>query len=71
MKPVINLEDPIGKTVGRRAAPADTLKYGLSLQRSLVELGGRFAVRRGVYRFHSFEEANEWMMNAIIHRTGD
>ncbi len=70
MKPIINLEDPIGKTVGRRVAPADSLKYGLGLQKSLRQVYGGYPVRRGVYRFHSHEEADEWMMNLLVRKKG-
>lgn len=71
MKPIINLEDHAGKTVGRRTAPANSLAYGLGLQKSLHQLRGGIPVRRGVYRFHSFEEADQWMMNALTRKKGN
>lgn len=68
VKPIINLDDPVGKTVGRRLAPADSLKYGLGLQKSLAQISWRSPIRRGVYRFQSFEEADTWMMNYLVNR---
>ena len=68
MKPIINLEENIGKTVGRRTAPRDALRYGFGVQRTGVELGKALKVRfvpRGVFRFHSHEEADAWMMKHI------
>lgn len=68
MKPIVNLDDPVGKTVGRRLAPADSLKYGLGLQKSLSQLSWRSPIRRGVYRFRSHEEADAWMMDYLVKR---
>ena len=68
MKPIINLEEAIGKTVGRRVAPRDSFRYGMGVQRAGVELGKALKVRfvpRGVFRFHSHEEADAWMMKYI------
>lgn len=68
--PVINIQDPAGKTVGRvRKNPS---KYGTGMQDLVNEvrksqgLGG--ICPRGVYRFRSHEEADEWMMKAIVER---
>ncbi len=66
--PVINVEESIGKTVGYRTkAPR-----GLSPERSSVaasealrrEFGG-LGVPRGVFRFKSHEEADEWMIKHL------
>ncbi|MFZ4681884.1 MAG: hypothetical protein ACOYMS_05250 [Terrimicrobiaceae bacterium] len=64
VEPIINLDDPVGKTVGRRAAPEDSLGYGLNLQKTLNEMI-RLPFPKGVYRFHSHEEADEWMMTHL------
>ena len=66
MKPVINLEEKIGKTVGRRV-PADPLK----IQPGEIEDARAWSLafpgvrrsRPGVYKFHSHEEADAWLMN--------
>lgn len=71
MEPLINLEDPVGKTVGRRAAPSDALEYGFGLQKTLNQLYGGFRIRRGVYRFRSHEEADKWMMDALVRKKGN
>jgi hypothetical protein len=71
MKPVINLEETIGKTVGRRVAPADSFHYGMRLQENGAEMMrtfGRFRIPRGVYRFRSHEEADAWMMKHLTRK---
>jgi hypothetical protein len=68
MEPVINLEEQIGKTVGRRRFPGDGFAYGMQLQKSGAELSktfGGFRVPKGVYRFHTHEEADAWMMKQL------
>jgi hypothetical protein len=72
VKPVINIEEKIGKTVGRRGAP-DPLKIqpgetadAAAWSRAFPSLRG---VRPGVYRFHSHEEADEWLMKHLTRKT--
>lgn len=69
MEPIVNLEETIGKTVGRRGAPVDSLKYALGLQKMFSGTTWRSPIRRGVYRFHTHEEADAWMMNYLARRT--
>jgi hypothetical protein len=62
---VINVEEFIGKTVGRRVAPRDPLDIRHSNKARAIEWKQAFPYRgapKGVYRFKSFEEANEWTM---------
>ncbi len=58
----LNLQDPIKKTVGRRRL-ADGFAYGMGLQDAgaglLASLGCR-GIPKGVYRFKTHQEANEW-----------
>ena len=68
MQPGINDEEFIGKTVGRRTAPTDSLVYASGLQRTLGRLGG-MRVRKGVYRFRSHEEADQWLMDRLTRKT--
>ena len=71
MKPVINLEENIGKTVGRRKAPGDAFAYGMTLQETGVQLSKTFRVKgvpREVYRFHSHEEADAWLMKHLTRK---
>jgi hypothetical protein len=67
MLPVINMEEMIGKTVGRRKVPARSGFYGLGLQTSLGRLF-RSRVPRGVFRFHSHQEADQWLMNHLTRK---
>lgn len=68
MKPVINLEEKIGKTVGWRTPP-DPLKIQPGEVSDAEAWGRAFpglrGVRPGVYRFHSHEEADAWLMKAL------
>jgi hypothetical protein len=64
MHPVVNIDEKIGKTVGRRKIK-DSLVYGLGLQKSLAQIreeAGFPRFPRGVFKFRSFEEADAWMM---------
>jgi hypothetical protein len=67
MKPVINLDEPIGKIVGRRRFPnplrvqLNEIKNAEAWRRAF----GGIRVPRGVYRFNSHEEAHEWMMKHL------
>jgi len=59
MKPILNTEEKIGKTVGRRVAPRDAFRFGMGMQKTAIEL--ERAMRRslcpkGVFRFHTHEE---------------
>ena len=74
MKPIINLEEKIGKTVGRRKAPSDAFAYGMALQKTGVQLSKTFRLKgvpRGVYRFHSHEEADAWLMKQLTRKAKD
>jgi hypothetical protein len=67
VEPIINLDDPVGKTVGRRRAPVDSLEYAFGLQRTLNALAP-LRVPRGVYRFCSHEEADAWLMDHLTQK---
>ncbi len=65
MKPIINIEENIGKTVGRRTPPKDALAYGMALQKTGAQLAKTFGharMPRGAFKFHSHEEADAWLM---------
>jgi len=70
---VINLEDPVGKAVGRTRPPSNPLKAAGDLQRtaaSLFKSCGHRMPPRGVYRFNSHEEADEWWIrNTTLNKT--
>ena len=66
--PVINVEEEIGKTVGKRKPPR-----GLTLQGSRKidsersrKLAGGVGIPKGVYRFRSHEEADAWKMKEQV-----
>lgn len=65
MDPIVNLEENIGKTVGRRRPPRDAFAYGMALQKTGGQLARSFGspkYPRGVFKFHSHEEADAWLM---------
>ena len=71
MEPIINIDDPVGKTVGRRKPGADAFARGMELQKNGGELLKAFKLRgrpKGVFRFKTFEEAEEWEMKFLTHR---
>jgi hypothetical protein len=55
------------KVVGRRNTDGDPLRDAAILQRTVRKLQGNALVPKGVYRFASHEEANEWMIQTIAH----
>lgn len=71
MEPIINLDDPVGKTVGRRKPSADAFSRGMQLQKTAGDLLKAFDLRgqpKGVFRFKTFEEVDEWEMKFRVHR---
>ena len=72
MKAVIDLEDLPGKVVGRRHLPSD----GLALQNSRSIEDARawkrafrmLPIPRGIYRFRTHEEADEWLWQMLTRR---
>ncbi len=66
---VINVQDPVGKTVGRRKL-RDAWKYSMGLQKLLnaarKSQGYGGLCQKGVFRFRSFEEADAWMVREIV-----
>ncbi len=71
MKRIVNLEENIGKTVGRRVPP-DPLKIQTGdiadAEAWSRAFPSRRGVRPGVYRFHSHEEADAWLMNHLTRK---
>jgi hypothetical protein len=70
-QPFINVDEQIDKVVGRRTRTPDAFKSGMQLQSLAValhrSLGHRWAAK-GVYRFKTHEEADEWM-NRMLARS--
>ena len=74
--PFINVEEEIDKVVGRRTRTPDGFQAGMQLQALAVELHRSLRHRwapKGVYRFKTHEEADEWMNRMLarsqIHET--
>jgi hypothetical protein len=70
MKAVVNLEDRIGKTVGRRTVP-QTLRVEsneIAEAKEWRRAFGGIRVPRGVYKFHSHQEADAWLMKHLTTR---
>ena len=70
-KPFINVGEKIDKVVGRRTKTPDAFESGMKLQSLAVELHRSLKQRwapKGVYRFKTHEEADEWM-NRMLARS--
>jgi hypothetical protein len=65
---VINVQDPVGKTVGRRQL-RDAWKFAMDAQKTANQLRRSFGhgglCPKGVFRFRSHEEADAWMMKML------
>jgi hypothetical protein len=66
MKPVINIQEKIGKTVGKRVAP-DPLDVRHSRKADAIawQKAFGFGIPKGVYRFRTHEEADQWLWKMI------
>jgi hypothetical protein len=64
MHPVFNIDDPVGKVVGRRTkfTVGSYIDYALGLQKTLRGFY-RPSYPKGVYRFKTHEEADQWLMD--------
>lgn len=65
-KTVVNIEETIGKTVGRRRPPDDPMLVAHSNAAMAIAWSKALPVLmpvRGVCRFHSHEEADLWLTN--------
>ena len=59
MDPIVNLEEKPGKVVGkiRRRTPAQSLDWMVA---QFHAMGLKLPFPKGVYRFKTFEEADQW-----------
>jgi hypothetical protein len=67
-QPWINVEESIDKIVGRRTKAPDALSVEFSRKADAVAWRKSFGgvrVPRGVHRFQSHEEADEWLWRMI------
>lgn len=68
VKTVINIEEKIGKTVGRRVAPRDPFSLAGDTKADKRAWQKAFPtpfIPKGVYRFHTHEEADAWLMKMM------
>ncbi len=67
MRPVVNVEETIGKTVGRRGPPHPFSLRGETKEdmRAWRRAFPTPFVPKGVYLFRSHEEADKWMLKMI------
>ena len=67
MHPVVNIDEKIGKTVGRRKAgdPLLVAPGDKARKRDMQKAGFFPRFPKGVFKFRSFEEADAWMMKAM------
>jgi hypothetical protein len=66
--PIINVEEKIEKTVGKRVAPADSFAAGMKLQETALQFHKSLRLLlapKGVYRFKTHQEADQWMMRML------
>lgn len=69
-QPLINIEEKIDRFVGRRKSP-DALSTKTSKKADAVawqKAFGGLRVPRGVHRFRTHEEADEWLWRMITRR---
>jgi hypothetical protein len=67
-QPVINVEEKIDRFVGKRTKSPDSFTAGMQLQETAGQLHKTFKHRwfpKGVYRFKTHEEADEWMTRML------
>ena len=70
--PPVNLEERIDRVVGRRTKPADPLSVTTSRRADAIawrRAFGGICIARGVYRFHTHEQADEFLWKAIARPT--
>jgi len=66
---VINLDEPVGKWVGRKHGRPPQEEYARLLRLGRPISGGRTPFPRGVVRFESHEQANAWIQYHILKGT--
>jgi len=67
-RPLVNLEEDVAKVVGRRLKLPDPLSVRMSRKQDAVAWRRAFGgvkVPRGVYRFHTHQEADAWLWQMI------
>lgn len=68
-QPFINVEEKIDRFVGRRTQTPDGLKAGMRMQAAGLEFHKAFKQSwpaKGVHRFKTHEEADQWMIKMLV-----
>ncbi len=65
----VNIEETPGKTVGRRRI-RDAFEFGMQLQRAGGTVRRSLGLPKGVYKFHSHEEADQWILDQLTKQAG-
>jgi hypothetical protein len=71
-QPSINVEEKIDRFVGRRTRTPDALSTATSTKADSIawrKAFGGLRVPRGVHRFKTHEEADQWLWRMITRRT--
>jgi hypothetical protein len=71
-QPSINVEEKIDRFVGRRTRTPDALSIATSTKADSIawcKAFGGLRVPRGVHRFKTHEEADQWLWRMITRRT--
>ena len=63
MKPIVNLQETPGKTVGRSAPSVGAYDKLVDASEAVMR---RLPFPKGVYRFRTHEEADAWMEHHIL-----
>ncbi|HEY2953285.1 MAG TPA: hypothetical protein VGK40_11910 [Verrucomicrobiae bacterium] len=65
MEPIVNLEESPGKVVGKikRRTPVEAVAWMVA---QFHAMGLKLPYPKGVYRFKTHEEANEWEWNHMM-----
>ncbi len=68
MDPIVNIEETPDRVVGRRTAPKDGFMAGMEMQALVRQLRSTFklpGIPKGVYRFQTHEEADQWLTKML------
>lgn len=68
--PVINIEDSVGKVVGRRRPASKLLSTSQETEanRQWANAGFFPRIKKGVYKFKTEEEADQWLMDHLTRK---
>lgn len=70
MQIVVNIDDPVGKLVGKRRPPSTLISSPQETEANRQWAATVFfpRIKKGVYRFKSHEEAHQWLMAHSIQK---